>query len=118
MTEQMIKTWEGIGKFLGMSRSSVLRKYKASLNTDDPMPVHICKGICGGIVRAFPEDLLAWQGRYDDRLSSFKEIAQFLGMSTMTLYRKRIQEEKNGNVLPISDGCCSKTALKEWLLKQ
>jgi predicted DNA-binding transcriptional regulator AlpA len=118
MAEKMLRTWENIGKCLNMSKSSVMRKYKASLATEDTMPVHKCNGICGGVVRAFPKDLLAWKERESDRLYSIKEMAIFLGMSTMTLYRKRQIEGKRGNTFPISKGVSNKKALKEWMFRQ
>ena len=112
MTEKMLKTWKQVGKFLGMSGASCKRAYRESLKTSDPMPLYV-----NGMIRAFPAKLRAWQERQKRKLSCPTEIADFLGISVRTLYRKKQSAIMKGDPMPISKGQAYPEELEVWMNK-
>lgn len=113
MSDQILKTWKLIGKFLGMSMGKVKKEYAKSRKTKDPMPI-----IINGTIRAFPDELQAWKERQDNNLKSLKEIASFLGMSVMNLYIKRQIAQDRKDPLPFFDGSITKEEVKVWFKRQ
>lgn len=60
--EPFISTWKVIADFLNMSVSTLKRKHKTSLKTEDPMPL-----IINGMIKAIPSDLRDWMRRQNKK---------------------------------------------------
>lgn len=68
--ESILCTWKCIATFMGMSVSTLKKKYERSKRSQDRMPI-----IHDGAVKAIPEDLRNWlrrQGNYSLKSDNFK----------------------------------------------